>query len=229
MTVGVESLSDRHCSRPDLYVISVLSDHLPGHMFPLRGSGLSLINVYEGPNVTDAASVFGRPNPRTRICLWQHLSTANSTRVQGVSRQASVRFFGPKPSRRSEILPGGSWKRPSCSVPAPTRRSLKGRNLIPSTLKWNLSSPLSRHLWQLIEAWIRGLMGGGGAVVGQSEDKVSMATACPFSPWACGIRKLSFAETFSVHCALTRINACWHLTPDPGEQVGDFRPWSPRR
>lgn len=31
--LGVKSLRDRLCSRPDLYVISVLSDHLPRHMF----------------------------------------------------------------------------------------------------------------------------------------------------------------------------------------------------
>lgn len=31
--LGVKSLCDRLCSRPDLYVISVLSDHLPRHMF----------------------------------------------------------------------------------------------------------------------------------------------------------------------------------------------------
>lgn len=29
------------CSNPDLYVISVLSDNLPRHAFPVRGSGLS--------------------------------------------------------------------------------------------------------------------------------------------------------------------------------------------
>lgn len=50
-------------------------------------------------------------------------------------------------------------------------------------------------------------MGGGGFTGderwgGGSEDKVSMVTACPFSPWACGIRKLSFAEVFTVHRVL---------------------------
>lgn len=52
---------------------------------------------------------------------------------------------------------------------------------------------------------------------GGSGDKVSMVTACPISPWARGIRELSFAEVFhrpsGADSALMRADI-WLLVPE---------------
>lgn len=49
----------RLCSNPDLYVISVLSDNLSRHAFPVRGSGLSQM-TWRGQRPCHGAGISGR-------------------------------------------------------------------------------------------------------------------------------------------------------------------------
>lgn len=103
---------NRLCSDPDLYVISVLSDNLAHHVFPVRGSGLSQM-TWRGLRPCHGSGISGRQRRVCRGCGGEDEGALLSWRIVAEwCSESAVSLLGSSRSAQWRVNLQGRPKEP---------------------------------------------------------------------------------------------------------------------